>query len=330
MLVPQPHLSPLLCEQHFRTYSPGLVDYPDRFVPLLSPKLSFVSIQMVYVCPLCVGQYLIYLPDGICGSTEFSEDHLPPESVGGRFKVLTCKKCNNDAGHYEAELLRLLDFGTVPDKRHQSIFTHARVASESTGESYPVAVRRTGDIVNFEFREPAKQHNKKLKAFIEKIHTSQFPKLTVMVGVPDEQKLAKAILKSSYLLGFVFWGYEFVYSRNGQWIREALQGDREYPTRVPMRWEEASDSHLQRGVSILQRNGNKEAFLMTLELTTSTERIMTATLFPSPLENGWEKLAELKPIVEGNIPTQMQITTIPRTLRRRGYTTAWAFNLRHG
>jgi hypothetical protein len=324
MLVPQPHLSPLLCEQHFRAYSPGLVDYPDRFVPLLSPKLSFVSTQMVYVCPLCVRQYLVYLPDGIYGSAEFSEDHLPPQSVGGQFKVLTCKKCNNDAGHYEAELLNLLDFGTVPDKRHQSIFTHARVASESTGESYPVAARRKTDAVNFEFREAAKQHNKKLKAFIEKMHAGQIPKLTLMVGVPDEQKLAKAILKSSYLLGFVFWGYEFVYSVHGQWIREVLKGEREYPTRVPTQWKEASTSQLQRGVSILQRNGNKEAFLMTLELSTPTERIMTATLFPGPMENGWEKLAELKPIIEGNVPTQLESTTIPRTVQRRGYTAAWA------
>jgi hypothetical protein len=238
--------------------------------------------------------------------------------------VLTCKKCYNDAGHYEAELLNLLDFGTVPDKRHQSLFTHVRVGSESTSESYPMAARRKADAVNFEFREEAKQYNKKLKDFIEKIHARQFPKLTIMVGVPDEQKLAKAILKSSYLLGFVFWGYEFVHSLHGQWIREVLKGEREYPTRVPMQWKEASNSQLKRGVSILQRNGNKEAFLMTLELSTPTERVVTATLFPSPMENGWERLAELKPIVEGNVPTQVQTTTIPRTVQRRGYSAAWA------
>ncbi|HEV2481750.1 MAG TPA: hypothetical protein VGS79_18910, partial [Puia sp.] len=230
---------------------------------------------------------------------------------------------NNDAGSFEAELLRLLDFGSTPDK-HGSLFPDVRVMNEATNESYRVAVKRTQNETNVEFREAAKQHNPKLKAFIEKMHAGAFPKLTVLVGLHDEQKLAKAILKSSYLLGFVNWGYEFVYSTYGGWIREAMLGERAYPVSAPTRLEPKLGSQARKGISIVQLNGEKIAFLMSLELSTATESVIASTFFPNPTITGWNKLVGLKSLEKSKPSVELQAITIPRTIERAGYSAAWS------
>lgn len=47
-----------------------------------------------YVCPICLSSFG---PSSIDERT-LTEEHVPPESVGGKRLVLTCKECNNKAG----------------------------------------------------------------------------------------------------------------------------------------------------------------------------------------------------------------------------------------
>jgi 5-methylcytosine-specific restriction endonuclease McrA len=52
------------------------------------------SAEPIYPCPLCLTPFTVdALADG-----RLSSEHVPPESVGGRELVLTCKHCNNSAG----------------------------------------------------------------------------------------------------------------------------------------------------------------------------------------------------------------------------------------
>jgi hypothetical protein len=50
--------------------------------------------QPTYACPICLKEFTEEaLADG-----RLSAEHVPPESVGGRELLLTCKACNNTAG----------------------------------------------------------------------------------------------------------------------------------------------------------------------------------------------------------------------------------------
>ena len=50
--------------------------------------------EPIYPCPICLAPFNVdALADG-----RLSSEHVPPESVGGRELVLTCKRCNNVAG----------------------------------------------------------------------------------------------------------------------------------------------------------------------------------------------------------------------------------------
>ena len=47
-----------------------------------------------YVCPLCMRAFTRYA----LAAKELTLEHVPPESLGGRRLVLTCRHCNNRAG----------------------------------------------------------------------------------------------------------------------------------------------------------------------------------------------------------------------------------------
>ena len=52
-----------------------------------------VKFHMVdaFICPLCLHTYAI-------GNTELTLEHVPPESVGGKPILITCKACNSNRG----------------------------------------------------------------------------------------------------------------------------------------------------------------------------------------------------------------------------------------
>jgi hypothetical protein len=78
---------------HLNTYSPTLLDYGQNVFEALPSKHRDVPVNDIYICPLCATNYFVNTKLGIQGSSEFSLDHVPPESLGGKFTVLSCKKC---------------------------------------------------------------------------------------------------------------------------------------------------------------------------------------------------------------------------------------------
>jgi hypothetical protein len=84
-----------------------------RVFPGLAAK---IGLSPFYVCPLCLfayGETALY--DGL-----LTREDVPPRSVGGRKIVLTCKPCNDRAGHQidwhalrEADLIGFLTRGNA-------------------------------------------------------------------------------------------------------------------------------------------------------------------------------------------------------------------------
>ena len=78
------------------------------------------------LCPICLD------PDPT------SEEHVPPQSLGGRVMTLTCNRCNNDLGTAENELRRLLNLETTAYLQATDGSVRGRRAAE-------VALRRADD-----------------------------------------------------------------------------------------------------------------------------------------------------------------------------------------
>ena len=61
----------------------------------------------LYACPICS----LLLPREATDSGDLTLEHVPPEPVGGKGIVLTCKQCNSTAGHtVDAALTVASDF----------------------------------------------------------------------------------------------------------------------------------------------------------------------------------------------------------------------------
>jgi hypothetical protein len=62
--------------ESFARVRPGLYDYP------------------IYPCPICLTTFTIEA----LAQKQLSTEHVPPESLGGRELLLTCRSCNNSSG----------------------------------------------------------------------------------------------------------------------------------------------------------------------------------------------------------------------------------------
>lgn len=317
------NISEIIWRGHLRTYSHTLFDYFERYSPILSSDIKILSTNSIYICPLCTEKYFAETDQGIIGNSEFSLDHLPPESTGGEFKIITCKKCNNESGEYESDLARLLDFGELPDKKYKSIFPKMSIEDKETGEQFFASVQLKDGKPNITFNEKAKQHDLKLKKFLEELHSGKKGKLAINIPFPDYERIGKALLKSAYLTCFVWWGYEFVYSKNGEMIRDVLKDKIKYPTRVPTIWRETKKIDLPVGVAIVSKENVRQSFLVNLEIKGSRGNFAAAIMIPNPTPDGWSKLYELDTYATGKSLTAFEGLSIPRTVIRNGYTIAW-------
>lgn len=317
------NISYSVLRSHFNTYSRTLFEHFKKFAPILTSNSKIITHNNLYVCPLCTLNYFSEQSDGIEGNAEFSLDHVPPESVGGKFKVLTCKKCNNKSGEYEAELLRLVNFGSIPDRKSKSILPKMKVANKDTGEEFEAIIQINKGKSNITFNEEAKKFNENLIKFLGELHLGKIKTLRLSVPSPDLEKIERALLKSAYLACFVWWGYDFVYSDNGELIRKTINGQIRYPTRVPTIWVEEKTMELPKGVGIITKDGEKISFVVNLEIRSKTQTFMASILIPNPTERGWQKLAELNKYVESKTLTEFQCTTIPTSVRNNGYNLGW-------
>ena len=137
------------------------------------------------------------------------------------------------------------------DKKYGSIFPKMMVKNKETGEAFHAIVQHTPGTTSISFNEEAKKYNEDLKQFLDKLHSGKLQSLQLFVPSPDLKKTAKAILKSAYLLCFAWWGYEFVFSKNAEMIRQVLSDEIEYPTRIPTIWERSNDDSIPQGISIV-------------------------------------------------------------------------------
>lgn len=191
-----------------------------------------------YACPLC--QALLGL--GSAESGELTLEDVPPKSLGGRGLVLTCRDCNNTAGHQlDAHAYRedavwqfgkaLSGEGEIPRQRAQ-INVHGEQLNAEVRKA-PGEETITLDIQS-RINDPAAVQRSAARAMAEQGLGGGDP-ITITPGIRWQIRRARISgLKTSYLLGFALWGYSFAFHRHLDSIREQIR----YPGRkiLPAFW----------------------------------------------------------------------------------------------
>ena len=131
-------ISPEVLLTHLLNFSQSLKYYPEKYIHLIFQDNITPPLHHAYVCPLCLKNSIIVDQTGLYMTAEFSLDHFPPESSGGRLKILVCKKCNCEAG-------TLYDYSIKQKLQHVSF--DRRIPSSSLTAKSEITMSKDGTTV---------------------------------------------------------------------------------------------------------------------------------------------------------------------------------------
>lgn len=320
-----------LLRNHFYTFSESLKLHNPKYkeIRLIKPKLQEPTEH--YICPLCVTSQVVLLGNILMKFEEFTIDHVPPESIGGKAKLLTCQVCNNKAGEYEAELVEKLRLHTFGDRKEGSGIKKISVKKDSNDNILHKGFIKNGEdgIPFIDFPQKAKENNPELK-YILKEFGAAVQEIQITIKTPDDEKLTKALLKSAYLLCFIHWGYEFIYSEIGYKIRKVLHGEEKYPIPLPIAFVDKTKQELPIGIGIIQKPTELQSYYVTIPFIKSSDNYTAIIIIPPPTKDGWNRLEEIHEFFTKNkgVVFDYEYTfqpgeqTLPQNLN--GYTETWA------
>jgi hypothetical protein len=166
---------------------------------LIAATRYIVDERPGYVCPLCL--------EVIRDPCALSQEHVPPEALGGRPICLTCKKCNPGAGHSidAAMAERIAAKRVLAEGRTSKKFVKMKLGELSinaTVQNYRISI--------------AENHNN--PATIEefkKRYQTMGPERIVQVWYPhkfNDHFEMVGYLKTAYFYAFAKFGYEYILS----------------------------------------------------------------------------------------------------------------------
>ena len=180
-----------------------------------------VKFHMVdaFICPLCLHTYAI-------DNTELTLEHVPPESVGGKPILITCKACNSNRGAdidvclmNELEIVHNINhLDTIPQKTKLT-FNGVEINAQTTfskteGFKFMISPDNNNPIEFEGFMTEAK--NAKEGYEIKVLANISYRKR-------DYELANIALLKSAYLMAFHELGYMYVLNANTNIIRDQIQ-----------------------------------------------------------------------------------------------------------
>jgi len=188
-------------------------------IPFVSSDGVMFHMAEAYICPLCLQLYAV-------GNTELTLEHVPPESVGGKPILITCKACNSNRGSdidvcltNELEIVHNLNhLDTVPQKTRlafNGIEINAQTTfSKTDGFKFMISPDNNNPIEFEGFMMEAK-------------NAKEGYEIKVVANITNRKRdydLANiALLKSAYLMAFHELGYMYVLNANTNIIREQIQ-----------------------------------------------------------------------------------------------------------
>lgn len=303
-------------QEHLYLYSKTLVHHTDQVLNLLSSEHKNVTIGNIYMCPLCLKNYFVNTRNGIQGNAEFSLDHVPPESAGGRYKLITCKKCNNDSGFFESALEKMLNFAVDKKNPNNLLIRKVQVEDPDTGKTIKGDLLHNEDRTEILFDKTLKEFNPNYIEFLSNLKNKK--KLKLDIPLFDTERVEKALLKSAYLLCFIWWGYEFSFSENGMQLRKAINGEIKYPIRF--QFHKMDDIPTE--VCLLNYESKRMAFLVNIALKGIDSKTTACVIIPNPTVDGWSVLEKISKLQEAN-PEKFSFDSLPMVIHRKGYTISW-------
>jgi HNH endonuclease len=191
---------------------------------------AFPSDEDWYLCPACLDGFTVEEFD----TEQLSVEHVPPKALGGKELVLTCKRCNNDAGrHFDTEARkqqRLRQFLSGDSQQSETVtFTVGDIA---TGVEMHVAGQAGMFLVGVpEINNPADldRMDEHMRMLSETRSTDfRFTFTPRLRYFPDRARVSW--IRTAYLAAFALFGWKYILQPALQPIREQLL----YPSTITL------------------------------------------------------------------------------------------------
>lgn len=315
---------------HFSYFQKSLIKYFGKYKNLIFREGVTIPFHLTYLCPLCLKNYIVFLGNDLNVNSIFTLDHIPPQSVEGTFKLITCKTCNNNAGKYEAELERKLNYDTFSKRQSPAIINDTKFKIEGITGNYASYIKTSEDgIPTIDFPSKANHKTPFLDEWLSNLDETQDWTVTFTLPTPNEEKFLKALLKSAYLLCFFYWGYEFAYSENGELIRKVLNDETKYAMNGPAFWIDKNNLQSEivppLGLGLIDKPTELQSYYVNLPIERDNVSYIATVLIPNPTRNGWAELERIHSWLTQN--PQKQITFRPISLSLpdtiNGYNENW-------
>jgi hypothetical protein len=286
------------------------------------PDIGFIpDFKNGYICPLCFDPFFISDLDNN-SPNPLTIEHVPPESLGGKPILLTCKKCNSISGHsLDVHLLKKIEeidaLEFLPNVAYRTSFK-----SESSKMNGKVEIDKDGHLC-FDLK-PEWSNPKETYRFMKEIfpgysvHNSKPQKNKSQIGpynsnlfsiefpnFSNDFRAEVALLRIGYLLAFNLLGNAFLISGNLFRVREQILNpakkilprqfgiNYEFPERIS-------------GVNLIKTPKELRCFLVVFYLESSSLRRQFAIVLPGPSVPGIEIYDNLKSVLS-NYPDSIHL-----------------------
>jgi hypothetical protein len=244
----------------------------------------------LYVCPLCADGFMEVMLDQRKRNPLTLED-LPPKSVGGKTKILTCKKCNNSSGtQLDKLILNSLESESflklIPDS---IVSTNIKVNDKYNLRSRLKIAREE----KYKFIFSVKQSPYYQACLDEMNKDWRNTKINLSFNIPNKSKTAIALLRIGYLFAFYYLGHRLLYEGNIHKIRETIllaQNNFLPHSGVFILSEPTS---LSEGIHLLIEPKEYRSFFIIFKIKLKTLSKTIAVPIPGPGDQGWTNYTKL-------------------------------------
>ena len=180
-------------ENHFAHFSFSLYNFQKKYLPVIFPDIEIMSNHVAYLCPLCLTNYIVVTEEQIRFSSEFTIDHFPPQNVGGKGEILTCKTCNNNAGKYEVELERKMNYEAFTNNHPASIIEKSTLKVDNVEGFYKGFIKKNNDGTStIDFHNISDKSTPYLKKWLNNEALGNDWSANLTIPIPSNKDILKA------------------------------------------------------------------------------------------------------------------------------------------
>ncbi len=278
----------------------------------LKEEVNFVNYEFKddYICPLCLKIFPVEKLNEKMGNSLTLED-LPPASLGGKPLILTCRKCNSEAGYkLDSHLLNRLmelDFEQmIPGSKAKTKFKIGE--NEITGT---FKYQNDGSVV-IDVR-PQNSNPKQAGKFLGDLITTHKTPITqdnieevingtkmsfAIKNLADERRAEIALLRIAYFLAFNALGYGFILVNNPglSLVRKQILNPDEIILSTPY-WIKYDFEDEFLGINIVREPKNLRCFLVVFDLKTKNKIRRCGIALPGHIIDGEDIYKNIREIL---------------------------------